>query len=178
GCHRGDEPMPPAVGQLIRQTVEVQSVPASLTGQKEQVRAWEEMRHVYRLRQYQPAWLDSRGLHPQAKELLAAIDSLSAEGIDPRRYRKDELAALLPEKGWKDLTDDPQEQRRVADLDAQLSFTFLTMAAHTSVGRLQPDTVRTDWYTKPRNVDLDALLARALADPQPGAMERALRSVA
>ena len=22
---------------------------------------------------------------------------------------------------------------------------------------LQPDTVRTDWYTKPRNVDLDAL---------------------
>ena len=65
GCHRGDEPMPPQVGQLIRQTVEVQSVPASLTSQKEQVRAWEELRHFYRVRQYQPAWSDSRGLHPR-----------------------------------------------------------------------------------------------------------------
>ena len=169
--------MPPAVSQILRQTVEAKTLPAALQEQKEQVRAWEEMRRFYAARQFQPAWSDTRGPLPEARELLAAIDQLSAQGIDPRRYRKDELAALFPEKGWKDLADSPQEQRRVADLDAQLTFTFLTMAAHTSVGRLQPDTVRTDWYTKPRNVDLDGLLKRALQSQEEGAIQKALRGM-
>ncbi|HYG61679.1 MAG TPA: L,D-transpeptidase family protein [Thermoanaerobaculia bacterium] len=174
---RGDEPMPPEVSQILRQTVETQTLPASLKDQKEQVRAWEEMRRFYAARQFQPAWSDSRGPLPEARELLAAIDQLSAQGIDPRRYRKDELAALLPEKGWKDLADDPREQRRVADLDAQLTFTFLTIATHTAVGRLQPDTVRTDWYTKPRNLDVDGLLNRALQSQEEGAIQKALRGM-
>lgn len=174
---RGDEPMPPAVSQILRQTVAVQTLPASLEDQKEQVRAWEEMRRFYAARQFQPAWSDTRGPLPQARELLAAMDQLEAHGIDPRRYHKRELTALMPEKGWEDLQDDPREQRRLADLDAQLTFTFLTMAAHTAVGRLQPDTVRTDWYTQPRNVDLDAVLARALASREEDAIHQALRSL-
>ncbi|HVS00054.1 MAG TPA: L,D-transpeptidase family protein [Thermoanaerobaculia bacterium] len=182
GCQR-DKPMPPQVSQILRETLEVKALPVSVSQQKERLRAWEEMRRFYQKRNFQPAWSDSRGPLPQAEALLAAIDPLAVEGLDPRRYRKEQLTALLPEgfpeeKRWKGLQDDPQVQRRVADLDAQLTYTFLTLAAHMAVGRLQPETLRVDWYTKPRNIDLDALLEKTLASHDQETILKTLRGLA
>ncbi len=182
GCQR-DKPMPPQVGQILRETLEVEALPASVSKQKERARAWEEMRRFYQKRNFQPAWSDGRGPLPQAEALLAAIDPLAAEGLDPRRYGKDQLTGLFPEgfpeeKRWKGLQDDPQVQRRVADFDAQLTYTYLTLAAHMAVGRLQPETIRADWYTKPRNVDLDAQLEKTLASHDEEAVLKSLRGLA
>ena len=173
GCNKRE--IPPEVSQTIRATVTAETVPVSIREQKERARAWKEMRAFYEKRQFQPAWITEKGLRPQAQELLQAIDASANEGLDPRRYQKDRLASLLRKveetKSW----DDAEAERLLAYTDMHLSYTFLTLGAHLATGRQQPETLRIDWYTKPRNVDLDARLEKALADE--GKLDDALRTL-
>jgi murein L,D-transpeptidase YcbB/YkuD len=167
--------IPPAVSTLLRTAVESGSLPADSRHQKERVRAFEETRDFYRKRHYEPAWSDARGPLPRAQELLAAIDGLGSEALDPAEFDREGLGSLLRGAKWEGKLDDPTVERRLADLDLTLTYNFLVLAASTATGRLQPDTLQTDWYTQPRNVDLDVVLTRALG---PDGMAKALASVA
>ncbi len=175
GCR--EKTMPPEVAQIIRSTVESQTLPASIKDQKERARAWEEMRRFYQKRQYQPAWSDVNGPRPQAEQLAEAIGAVAAsEGLDPRRYQSQQLAGLLSQmkedKDWS--LESPEEQRRLADLDVEMTFLYLTLAAHTAIGRVQPETLRVHWEDQSRNVDLDARLEKALQEEDVAASLRSL----
>jgi murein L,D-transpeptidase YcbB/YkuD len=164
--------MPVAVGQTIRVTVQTPTLPAAIRDQKERVQSWNEMRSFYEKRQFQPAWFTPTGAKPQAEELVAAIDHLAKEGLDTQRYGKADLQALVKEVGENPGLDDVNGQRRLAEADMRLTYTYLTMAAHLASGRLQPETLHVDWYTKPRRLDLDTRLAQALE--KKGAIQEAL----
>ncbi len=160
GCRRE---MPPEVSQIIRSSVETETLPAAIQAQKERVRAWEEMRHFYRKREFQPAWSDVKGPGPHAAELISTIDSLAADGLDPRRYQADRLTTLVEAAKADKSLKSPDAQRRLADLDVELTYTYLTLAAHAATGRLTPETLRINWDSQPRNVDLDARLETVFA---------------
>ncbi|HKI04006.1 MAG TPA: L,D-transpeptidase family protein [Thermoanaerobaculia bacterium] len=178
GCNKvGDQPLPPQVAQLLRETVEIKALPASLKQQKELQKAWGEMHGFYEKRGFQPVWSNSKGPRPQAEELIQAIPPLGADGLDIRRYQPARLDAMLKEvKETKDL-DDPQAQRRLVDLDVELTYTYLSLASHLATGRLQPEKLRVEWYTKPRNVDLDARLGQALEAENSGEIVKILRDL-
>lgn len=180
GCDRikKDRPLPPEVSQLLRETLEVETLPASLESQQELLRAWKEMRSFYETRGFPPVWSTSRGPRSQAAELIAAIPALGADGLDVRRYQPQRLAALVEEVEERRSFDDPPSQRRLVDLDLELTYTYLSLAAHLATGRLQPETLRVSWYTKPRNVDLGARLAHALEAESSGEILTILRSLA
>jgi murein L,D-transpeptidase YcbB/YkuD len=174
GCQQKPKEIPPAVRQTIQATVESQTVPAAVRGQKEREQAWKEMRSFYEKRQFQPAWFTPTGPRPQAGELIAAIDPLAGEGLDPQRYQKDALSVALHEIAKQPDLGDPQAQSRLAQTDMNLTYTYLTMAAHLASGRLQPETLNVDWYTKPRRVELDSRLEEAMK--QGGSVARTLHS--
>ena len=171
------KPLPPEVAQLLRETVEVKTLPASLKDQKELLKAWNEMRDFYQHRGFQPAWFTSRGLRPQAAELVQAIPALGLDGLDVRRYQPQRLAALIADAKTLKSFDDPESQRRLVDTDAELTYTYLSLAAQLAIGRLQPEKIRVEWYTKPRNVDLDARLGQALTADDAGEIVKILRSL-
>src|SRR5215218_6274975 len=177
GCKKANEPLPSQVTQLLRETVEIKTLPASLKDQKELQKAWNEMHGFYEKRGFQPVWSTSRGLRPQAEELIQAIPPLSADGLDLRRYQPERLAAMLKEVQENKDSDDPQAQRRLVDLDVELTYTYLSLATHLATGRLQPEKLRVEWYTKPRNVDLDARLGQALAADSSGEIVKLLRGL-
>jgi murein L,D-transpeptidase YcbB/YkuD len=169
--------LPPEVSQLLRQTVEVKALPASLKDQKELQKAWTEMQGFYQKRNFQPAWFTAKGLRPQAEELIQAIPALGADGLNIRRYQPQKLQALV--QGMKEAKSfkDPEAQRRLVDTDVELTYTYLSLASHLATGRLQPEKLRVEWYTKPRNVDLDARLGQALTADNPGEIVKILRSL-
>jgi L,D-transpeptidase YcbB len=177
GCARKDKPLPAEVGQLLRQTVQGKALPASLRDQKELQRAWTELQSFYGKHGYQPVWSNARGPRVQAGELIQAIPPLAADGLDVRRYQPERLTALLKEVKETKSFDDPEAQRRLVDLDVELTYTYLSLASHLATGRLQPEKLRIDWYTKPRNVDLDARLDQALTADSPGEIVKILRSL-
>src|SRR5688572_20909628 len=177
GCKK-NETFPPEVSQLLRETVQIKALPASLDGQKELQKAWTEMGGFYEKRGFLPVWSTPGGLRPQAEELIQAIPALGADGLDIRRYQPQRLQALANEmKETKDFDDDPQAQRRLVDLDVELTYTYLSLASHLATGRLQPEKLRVEWYTKPRNVDLDVRLGQALTADSSGEIVKTLRSL-
>src|SRR6185295_6308400 len=128
-CHR-NELLPLEVSQLLRETLQAEVLPASLRNQKELVRAWKEMQGFYGQRGFQAVWSNPSGPRPQAEELIEAISALGADGLDVRRYQPDRLAALLKEVREAKPYDDPLAQRRLVDLDVELTYTYLSLAAH------------------------------------------------
>jgi murein L,D-transpeptidase YcbB/YkuD len=180
GCDRGPKPLPPEVQRLLQTTVDVETdnLPAAIRDQKERVRAWKETQAFYRKRNFQLAWVDANGPLPRAQEMLDTIARLGTDGLDVRRYSRDRLAAEVQELDAVESFDTPQAQQQLVDLDVQLTYTFLTLASHVASGRLQPEKLRIDWYTKPRNVDLDVRLEQALAQKEEGALEKSLREIA
>jgi hypothetical protein len=102
GCDKAkqaNEPLPPQVAQLLRETVEIKTLPASLKDQKELQKAWNEMHGFYEKRGFQPVWSSSRGLRPQAEELIQAIPPCS------RRSRRRRTSTIpRPSAGWWTLT--------------------------------------------------------------------------
>lgn len=173
GCR--EKTMPPEVAGIIRSTVESETLPASIKEQKERARAWDEMRRFYQKRQYQPAWSGVDGPRAHAEQLVQAVGSVAAaEGLDPRRYQSDRLATLLNQVKEDESLESPEAQRRLADLDVEMTFLYLTLAAHTAVGRVQPETLRVHWEDQSRNVDLDARLEKALQEEDVAASLRSL----
>ncbi len=173
GCR--EKTMPPQVAMIIRSTVESETLPATIKEQKERARAWEEMRRFYQKRQYQPAWSDVNGPRPQAEQLAQAVGAVAAtEGLDPRRYHSERLAGLLARMKEDKSLESPEAQHRLADLDVEMTFVYLTLAAHTAIGRVQPETLRIHWEDQSRNVDLDARLEKALQSEDVAASLRSL----
>ncbi len=177
GCAKKDKPLPIEVSQLLRQTVQGKALPASLRDQKELQRAWTELQGFYGKHGYQPVWSNARGPRQQAGELIQAIPPLAGDGLDIRRYQPERLRALLQEVKETKSFDDPEAQRRLVDLDVELTYTYLSLASHLATGRLQPEKLHIDWYAKPRNVDLDARLDQALTADSPGEIVKILRSL-
>jgi L,D-transpeptidase YcbB len=160
GC--GQREIPPEVPALLRTTVETPTLPASWK-ESDRGHVWQELRRFYGKNGYQPVWSGVDGPLPRSAELLDALAVADAEGLPSRLYGRPELArelAALKQEKWDLAT--PEGQRRMVDLDVLLSTNFLTLADHLASGRVHPDKLRIDWYTKPRNVDLDAVLALAI----------------
>jgi murein L,D-transpeptidase YcbB/YkuD len=169
--------LPPEVPQLLRQSVESKALPASFKNQKELQKAWTEMGSFYEKRQFQPAWFNGRGIRPQAEELVQAIPAFGNDGLDIRRYQQQRLASLVTQAKAMKSFEDPEAQHRLVELDTELTYTYLSLATHLATGRLQPDKLRVEWYTKPRNVDLDSRLGQALNADNSGEIVKALRAL-
>jgi murein L,D-transpeptidase YcbB/YkuD len=169
------------VQDLLRAAAATARIPAPVRRHAERRRAWMVLQEVYRQRGWQPAWWDGTAMQPAAGRLLAALDALPAEGLDPTIYGGRELRRLLdgvtapdavPSGGGGPGVTDSMESRRaaeVADLEIALSYTFLVVAAHLSSGRVQPaENVRVGWHTVPPRVDLAAAWRRALGGGEVG----------
>lgn len=157
--------LPPAVNEMIRTALDSQIAPASSRGlDKTEDRAWEAMRGFYQKRQFHPVWFNPQGSRPQARDLVAAIDSLAGEGLDPRLYRKDTLSTAVRDVGFDADLDDPQVQRRLAQAELSLTYAYLTMAAHLASGRLQPAALGVNWHIAPPQPELEGGLEEAMKD--------------
>jgi L,D-transpeptidase YcbB len=187
-ARRAEQPTapPPLVAQLLGQALERARKPAAVRRHGERLQAWNALLAFYRQRGDQPAWWDpGSGVGPAAGELLAALDGLAAEGLDPHLYSREELRRLLAEAtapepapaagGTLARTGAPAGESsqlppaaeaaaaRIAHLDLGLTYAFLAAGAHLSLGRLQAsETARMGWHLPRPRVDLAAALQGAL----------------
>lgn len=95
-------------------------------------------------------------------ELLEAVRGAQSHGLDPADYHLSELEAVDPV--WPDLT-----------ADVVASDAYLTLAAHLSMGRLDPQSVEPEWTTQQGERDFVAYLQAALEN---GAIAASLAAIA
>ena len=118
---------------------------------------------AYQDRNYRPLWLAPPQGTEKAKALAAAIGRSGEDGLTPLDYHLDIIYDLLVRVLKQSAKYDPApfDPALWADLDLMLTDAFLLVGSHLAAGRVNPETLHSDWKIKPGSVDLSTALDQA-----------------
>jgi murein L,D-transpeptidase YcbB/YkuD len=125
-------------------------------------------------RAFQPAWSTEEGPRAQATSLVKAIHGAILEGLEPEDYHLATIETLLAEVRHNIVTNRSLEPDKLSDLDLLLTDAFLLYGSHLSAGRVNPETIRSEWFIKNRELDLVEILQSALDEDR---IEEALETL-
>ncbi|HEY3569279.1 MAG TPA: L,D-transpeptidase family protein [Thermoanaerobaculia bacterium] len=154
------EPPPPSLPQtlqvILRARIPTSGKPPELPAAGGSFRAAPDLPCFYDRRQHAPAWIDDKGLRPEADELIAALADAPADGLDPERYRLADLRQRLAQARSAPAPGD------LAEIDLRLTDAFLGFAADLYNGAVNPDLLYSDCRIDLPETDLAAALESAL----------------
>ena len=116
----------------------------------------------YQLRGFFPAWCSDQGILPQAESLITEIKGAHDEGLRPDDYHLTNILLLIETIKNKQTLGDTVNPELWADLDLLLTDAFMLYASHLLAGRVNPETVHTDWTVSSPTTDLINILQSAL----------------
>jgi L,D-transpeptidase YcbB len=128
----------------------------------------------YVKRSFSPAWINESGPLPQASSLLAAIAKASWEGMASKDYHPATISSLLKYISSEMAAHRCVDPGQVADLDLLLTDTFLIYASHLLSGRVNPETLQSEWFIEGRKGNVQRVLDNAL---QQDTIEESLRDL-
>ena len=99
----------------------------------------------YAVRGYQPAWIDERRSLEPAEELVRCIEAANEDGLNPHAYHLEAIRELLQKLRNAHAAGQEPEPDLAADLDFLLTDAFLLLASHLRAGRVNPQTITTEW---------------------------------
>jgi murein L,D-transpeptidase YcbB/YkuD len=158
GC-TGRQASPETVQSIERRLAG--KAPPSVAADDHGAQVWKAAQQFYRARGHQPAWIERTQPLPAVDELAASVEAVAADGLDPADYDLEPLAILREKSGglFKRRSVTPDQ---AAEADLRLTCTFLKLASHLLTGRIAPGAVDPHWFGQARQVDLEAVLERAL----------------
>lgn len=108
----------------------------------------------YAQHEYKPIWIDAYGLNAEAFALLQAIGQADREGLNPMDYHQQAIEAILSSL----LAPNTAQMDNWTDLELLMTDALLLLSSHLAKGRVNPETLHTDWLLADRSVDLMAVL--------------------
>lgn len=130
----------------------------------------------YRARAYEPGWTDHRALSRSGSELLAAIESLENDGLDPARYHHDTARNMAEVLAARDAGDRRLEY--LGSLDVLLVEGFVRAAMAVGTGVLDPERVGLSWRFERAQASDSVVVAKLAAGEEPAAILASLRPTA
>jgi murein L,D-transpeptidase YcbB/YkuD len=131
---------------------------SALAIQGVRLRDADAVRRFYAARDHAPAWTGP-DCAQAIVELSAAIEAASTHGLEPDDYHRGALSG----------TTLCESDREIVATDA-----FLMLAAHLAGGRIDPVSIEPSWNARRPDLDLVAVLERALAEQRVAATLEAL----
>lgn len=147
--------------EALRDRVGLPATQGTLAVGPRDLQSQEEVTRFYLLRSFNPAWIDENGQPSEAAAVFSdRLAEVTAEGLDPARYRHDDIRARLATLNQGDHMATLTE---LVDFELLLTDGWLTLAAHLLRGRVDPERLYGQWLASPRERDLVMLLDTALA---------------
>jgi murein L,D-transpeptidase YcbB/YkuD len=132
----------------LRSRIEAGLTTESFDVMDERIHARETLRRLYPARDFEPIWISQDGLTPPAE---AFIDWLAVgparQGLQPAHYHLDAIESLETDRIGA-----------LVDLELALSDSFLIIGSHFLAGRLNPETIDSEWLANRRHRDLAPIL--------------------
>ncbi len=170
-----EAPADGAVQAVLRSRLTGENAARGLDCQGEMICGIQLLPRAYRENDYRPLWRVTPSHHATADALLDAVAHATADGLDPADYHLASMQALMADitgRPWIDHRPSPERQ---ADLDLMLTDAFLLFGSHLAAGRVNPETLHTDWIIHPDNVNLLPALDRAIGRGEVAAALASLR---
>jgi L,D-transpeptidase YcbB len=118
--------------------------------------------NFYAKRSFAPAWIGESGPLPGAISLVAAIGKADRDGLIAKDYHLETISTLLHRTNSGKAVLGFVDPDQAADLDLLLTDTYLIYASHLLSGRVNPETLQSEWFIKGRKRDLLKVLEKAL----------------
>ncbi|WP_370088848.1 murein L,D-transpeptidase [Ekhidna sp.] len=134
--------------EFIRQKVEMISSGIPVLVGEDPIYCRTVLPRFYQERQFKKAWNDK-----DAKELIQAVSDADEEGLTPTDYHLELLQKLQ-------VTEKDEIQK--AEYDLLLTDAFLLYASHFLNGKINPETVDSEWQAVRREGDAKVVLEEAL----------------
>jgi murein L,D-transpeptidase YcbB/YkuD len=156
----GAGPILEQVRGAIKLRMDGDAVTDSLTCQGEMICGIRMLPQAYRKRNHMPFWVDASLNLEKAETMATAISRAGEEGLSARDYHLDAIHDLLADICEQSSTAGSASvpPDLWADLDLILTDAFLLYGSHLAAGRVNPETLHTDWKINPGAVDLLAAL--------------------
>lgn len=116
----------------------------------------------YERRAFQPGWSGDGRLSDQAAKLVAALENTGREGLRPADYHLYTIKLLLAKLGRLQDEGTPLAPEELVDLDLLLTDAFFLYASHLQNGRINPETIHSQWIAAEQSSDLTVILEEAL----------------
>jgi murein L,D-transpeptidase YcbB/YkuD len=173
---RAADSMVDRVQAVIQARLDRDPAATSLSCQGEMICGIQMLPLVYRDRKHLPLWIDASLRLEKAEALAEAIDRAGEDGLLPVDYHQDAIHGLLAEVYEQSSAASPASvsPELWADLDLILTDAYLLYGSHLAAGRVNPETLHTDWKINTAAVDLSASLANAASS---GDIKAALRKL-
>ncbi|MBO6850826.1 MAG: peptidoglycan-binding protein, partial [Marinobacter sp.] len=152
--------------ELIRQRLESPYIPQAET---EPLFNAKLMLGVYEENGFTPIWVNGRNDMKKAYALVNTVGAASEHAMDPGNYHLSLVSGMLA-----DLSDSTVPSRLV-DLELALSDMYLSFAAHSLRGRINPNSIDPEWFSNPRDQSLAKMLGSVGDESDVGAQLRSLQ---
>ena len=174
---RAADSMVDRVQAIIRARLDRNPATLSLSCQGEMICGIQMLPLAYRDRKHLPLWIDASFRLEKAEALADAIDCAGEDGLLPVDYHQDAIHKLLAEICEQSSATSPTSvsPELWADLDLILTDAYLLYGSHLAAGRVNPETLHTDWKINTGTVDLSASLASAASTGDINAALKRLR---
>jgi murein L,D-transpeptidase YcbB/YkuD len=116
----------------------------------------------YRRREFQPAWTLSGKIGHEAREMVDVLREIDGYGLRSSDYHLQNIERLAAEISSKPPGDRPLETQRLAELDILLTDAFLLLSSHLYGGRVNPETIHSEWVAFQYDINLIRVLEAAL----------------
>ena len=154
---------PDVLAEKLRARIMAAQAANRLVCREELVCGLAELPRFYALRHYRPAWVTERGASGLGEDLLREIENARRDGLQPQDYRFDILSRLLETARLQAASGRPQDAELLADLEFLLTDAFLMLGSHLAAGRVNPETLHSDWVVASLpGVSLSEALAAAV----------------
>ena len=148
------------VQAVIKARLDADTAQSPFTCQGERICGIEVLPSAYGQKDHRPLWIDASLQLKKAQVLAEAIWRAREDGLSPQDYHLKTIVNLLHDVREQSFTAGPASvpAELWADLDLILTDAFLLYASHLAAGRVNPETLHTDWRINPGDMDLVALL--------------------
>jgi murein L,D-transpeptidase YcbB/YkuD len=123
---------------------------------------WGIERTFYESRTHMPVWIDRTRPTSQMDALVEELRGAATHGLDPARYGLEGIERALVEADGR--FGVRFEAEAVPQLDARLTYAYLSLAADLLGWRTNPAQVSAHWQLAPKKDDLAARLTAAVGD--------------
>jgi murein L,D-transpeptidase YcbB/YkuD len=148
------------IQQRLRHRVEAGLVTESFDVMDERIFARETLRRLYPGRDFEPLWVSEDGLSAQAEAFIAWLETEPARnGLRPEDYHLEAIESIIGDRIGE-----------LVDLELALSDSFLILGSHFLAGRLNPETLNSEWIANRRHRDLAPVLEAVGTGADPGAL--------
>jgi len=146
----------------LRQRIRLQGNQSAADCQQERICGLQVIPRFYERRQYRPAWVQARDSLPLLQSLVRSIREAGGDGLRVEDYHLPILEHLLRQFEYARNSDINLTPQFWVDLELLATDAFLLLGSHLLAGRVNPETIHSDWSALNPTVDMAAVLHTAI----------------